>query len=210
MKLGEIIKEYREIHNLSQREFSQRANISYSYVATLEKGTSYRDNKPLSPTLDSLDRIARAMNLDLDELLNKMDDITISLKRDTPNYNAIPLLGIVKAGYDYLADQNIIGYVETNVKDKENCFALKVKGDSMQPVLYEGDIIIVHKQEDIESGQVAVVLINENEATVKKVIKNSDSIELIAFNSYYPSKKLKEGFSIIGKVIEAKISKIFE
>ena len=210
MKLSDIIKDYRRENDLSLREFAERTNISYSYIAILEKGMNYRKKKKLSPTLDALDKIARAMNMELDDLLAKMNNMNISLNKDTPSYNAIPLLGIVKAGYDYLADQNIIGYVETNVKDKENCFALKVKGDSMQPVLYEGDIIIVHKQEDIESGQVAVVLINENEATVKKVIKNSDSIELIAFNSYYPSKKLKEGFSIIGKVIEAKISKILE
>lgn len=210
MKLSDIIKDYRRENDLSLREFAERTNISYSYIAMLEKGMNYRTKKKLSPTLDALDKIARAMNMELDDLLAKMNNMNISLKRDTPSFNTIPLLGIVKAGYDYLADQNITGYVETNVKDKENCFALKVKGDSMQPVLYEGDIIIVHKQEDIESGQVAVVLINDNEATVKKVIKNSDSIELIAFNSYYPSKKLKEGFSIIGKVIEAKISKIFE
>jgi len=210
MKLEKIINDYRTSRGLSLREFAQRCDLSYTYIGMLERGKDYGTNKTVSPTLDALDKIARAMNLTLDELLNKMNDVMVTSKRDTPHYNTVPLLGIVKAGYDYLADQNVIGYVETNVKDKENCFALKVKGDSMQPVLYEGDIIIVHKQEDIESGQVAVVLINDNEATVKKVIKNSDSIELIAFNSYYPSKKLKEGFSIIGKVIEAKISKIFE
>ena len=79
----------------------------------------------------------------------------------------------------------------------------------MQPVLFENDIIIVHQQNDVENGQVAVVILNDNEVTVKKVIKLEDSIELIAFNSYYPSKKVKE-FKIIGKVIEAKITKIFE
>ena len=79
----------------------------------------------------------------------------------------------------------------------------------MMPILYEDDIVIVHKQPDIENGQVAVVLI-EDEATIKKVIKHEDCIELIAFNSYYPPKKLKRDFVIIGRVIEAKIRKIFE
>ena len=82
----------------------------------------------------------------------------------------------------------------------------------MQPVLFEDDIIIVHKQNDVENGQVAIVLIDNEEATVKKVVKYEDYIELVAFNSYYPPKKLTKdsNFKIIGKVIEARISKIFE
>ena len=130
------------------------------------------------------------------------------------NKQVFPLLGMVKAGYDYFATENIIGYVavDKNVPDVENCYALQIVGDSMQPVLYEDDIIVVHKQEDVENGQVAIVLIDNEEATVKKVIKHDDYIELIAFNSYYPPKKLTkdDNFKIIGKVIEARISKIFE
>lgn len=127
---------------------------------------------------------------------------------------AFPLLGTVKAGYDYLASENIIGYInlDKNIPNPEEYFALKVTGDSMQPVLYDDDIVIVHSQNDIESGQVGIVLINGDEATVKKIIKHNDYIELISFNSYYPPKKLTKDteFKIVGKVVEARISKIFE
>lgn len=130
------------------------------------------------------------------------------------NKQVFPLLGIVKAGYDYLAGENIIGHVniDKEVSDPENYFALKVTGDSMQPVLFEDDIVIVHRQNDIENGQVGIIIIDGEEATVKKIIKYEDHIELIAFNSYYPPKKLtkKEKFKIIGRVTEARISKIFE
>ena len=130
------------------------------------------------------------------------------------NSRTFPLLGIVKAGYDYLASENIVSYVsiDKEVPDPENYFALKVTGDSMQPILYEDDIIIVHKQNDVESGQIGIILIDNEEATVKKIIKHDDYIELIAFNSYYPPKKLDKNtkFKIIGKVVEARISKIFE
>lgn len=132
----------------------------------------------------------------------------------TSNKQSFPLLGMVKAGYDYFASENIIGYVSVDKKvtDIENCYALQIVGDSMQPILYEDDIIIVHKQDDVESGQVAIILIDNEEATVKKIIKHEDYIELLAFNSYYPPKKLtkEDNFKIIGKVIEARISKIFE
>lgn len=125
-----------------------------------------------------------------------------------------PLLGTVKAGYDYLASENIIGYVnlDRNVPNPEEYFALKVTGDSMQPVLYDDDIVIVHSQNDIESGQVGIILINGDEATVKRIVKHDDYIELISFNSYYPPKKITKDveFKIIGKVVEARIYKIFE
>ena len=125
-----------------------------------------------------------------------------------------PLLGTVKAGYDYLASENIVSYVsiDKNVSDPENYFALKVVGDSMQPILYDDDIVIVHSQNDIESGQVGIILINGEEATVKRIVKHNDYIELISFNSYYPPKKVTKDIEIkiIGKVVEARISKIFE
>ena len=90
---------------------------------------------------------------------------------------------------------------------------MKVTGHSMEPVLYEDDIVVVHRQNDVESGQTAIILIDDEEATVKKVIKYDDYIELIAFNmAYCPPKKLtsKDKFKIIGRVTEARISKIFE
>lgn len=133
---------------------------------------------------------------------------------DFDSKQVFPLLGTVKAGYDYLASENIVSYVsiDKNVSDPENYFALKVVGDSMQPVLYEDDIIIVHRQSDVESGQIAIVLVDNEEGTVKRVVKHEDYIELIAFNSYYPPRKLEKNsnFKIIGKVTEARISKIFE
>lgn len=130
------------------------------------------------------------------------------------NKQVFPLLGLVKAGYNYLANENIIGWVsiDKKISDPENYFALKIVGDSMQPILYEDDMVIVHRQNDVESGQVGIVLIEDEEATIKKIIKHEDYIELKAFNSYYPPKKLDKNikFSIIGKVTEARISKIFE
>ncbi len=135
-------------------------------------------------------------------------------KIEINNKQAFPLLGTVKAGYNYLASENIIGYVnlDRNIPNPEEYFALKVIGDSMQPVLYDDDIVIVHSQNDVESGQIGIILIDGEEATIKKIIKHKDSIELISFNSYYPPKNLTKDneFKIIGRVVEARIKKIFE
>lgn len=138
------------------------------------------------------------------------------------NKAKIPILGTVKAGYNWLAEENVIGYItdKDTIKDYEKnineYFALKVTGDSMLPLLSDGDLVIVHDQDDVESGQTAVILINGEEATVKKVIKTNEGIELHAMNPYYPVKKFtfedmkNIPIKIIGRVKEAKIKGAFE
>lgn len=101
---------------------------------------------------------------------------------------SIPILGTVKAGYDYLAQENIIGTIDVEaslVGNGEEYFALKVKGDSMFPVLIEDDIVIIKKQDDFESGDIVVAIINGDEATIKKGKKSSNGILLQPFNTSY-------------------------
>ena len=107
------------------------------------------------------------------------------------NKRLLPVLGTVKAGYDYLAEENIIDYIEPhmNISNPDDYFGLVVKGDSMAPLFDEGDYVVVHKQDDFESNKVCIVLINGDEATIKKVIKTNEGIELHCFNPYYPSRK---------------------
>lgn len=99
----------------------------------------------------------------------------------------IPVLGIIKAGYDYLADENIIGYVTVNDSSLKNddFFALKVKGDSMVPEIYENDIAIIKKQNDFENGDYVVALINGEEATIKKGYKTDTGLLLQPVNSSF-------------------------
>jgi len=99
----------------------------------------------------------------------------------------VPILGTVKAGYDYLAQENWTGTVEVDKKLAEgnNLFALKVHGDSMSPVLIEDDIVIIKKQDDFENGDIVVAIINGDEATIKKGKKTDNSILLQPFNSNY-------------------------
>lgn len=100
----------------------------------------------------------------------------------------VPLLGTVKAGYDYMAQENWEGMIEVDqdiIKDGSDYFALKIKGDSMSPVLIENDIVIVKKQEDFENGDLVVALINGDEATIKKGRKSDNSILLQPLNTAY-------------------------
>ena len=100
----------------------------------------------------------------------------------------IPILGTVKAGYDYLAQENWIGTVDVEtslVGNGKDYFALKVHGNSMSPALIEDDIVIIKKQNDFENGDIVVAIINGDEATIKKGKKNDSSILLQPLNPSY-------------------------
>lgn len=221
MFLGEIIKKYRKENNLSLRAFASKCGLSYTYISMLEKNIDYRTGKPISPTLDSVKYISNAMNIPIDDLLKMLDDEQeFKLNEDVlpNNLNVIPILGTVKAGYDWLAEENVVDYVtlKENIPNIKEYYALKITGDSMLPLLSEGDLVIVHDQDDVESGQTAVILINGEEATVKKVVKTNEGIELHSMNPYYPVKKFTYEdmksipVKIIGRVKEAKIKGAFE
>lgn len=221
MFLGEIIKKYRKENNLSLRAFASKCGLSYTYISMLEKNIDYRTGKPIAPTLDSVKYISNAMGIPIDDLLKMLDDEQeFKLNEDVSpnNLSIIPILGTVKAGYDWLAEENVIDYItlKENITNVKEYFALRITGDSMLPLLSDGDLVIVHDQNDVESGQTAVVLINGDEATVKKVIKTNEGIELHAMNPYYPVKKFTYDdmknipVKIIGRVKEAKIKGAFE
>lgn len=99
----------------------------------------------------------------------------------------VPILGTVKAGYDYLAQENWIGTIDISKKLAETgeFFALKIHGDSMFPVFIENDTVVVRKQDDFENGDIVVALINGEEATVKKGKKSDNSILLQPLNTNY-------------------------
>lgn len=202
MYIGEIIKSYRDSHKLSQRAFAKRTSRSASYINTLEKIYNPKTGKPYSVTTDVAIEIANAMNMNIDDLLkmispdqefsiNETMDDTLKKIGAIPLTSSgmvkIPVLGVVKAGYDYLAEENYIDSIEIDSKLAETgeLFALKVHGDSMSPVFVEDDIVVVRKQDDFENGDIVVAIVNGNEATIKKGKKTESSILLQPLNPNY-------------------------
>lgn len=122
----------------------------------------------------------------------------------------IPVLGAVVAGVPLEAIQEILDYEEisSQLASQGEFFALKIKGNSMEPKMSEGDVVIVRKQEDVDNGDIAIVLVNGDEATVKKIKKFDGGINLISFNNTYDvitfsNKQIEElPIRIIGKVVE--------
>lgn len=194
MNFGEQIKKLRIDKQWGQDFVAKKLNISVPALSRYENGI--REPKSIEVVKD----FAKLFDVSVDYLFD------MDYEKKT---KLIPLLGTVKAGYNRIADENLLGYVEIDYINVDEYFALKVTGDSMEPILYEGDIVIVHQQPTIDNGQVAVVLVDD-EATIKKVNTYNSFIELTAFNSYYPPKRLNKGFKIIGKVVEARIKRVFD
>ena len=179
------------LKNMKQVDLVEKTNIDKSLISNYLKG-KYKAKQDNLYLLAKILNVSEAwlmgydvpMERNSEDILNKIGAIPIS-DIDVTN---IPLLGTVKAGYDYLAQENIIDYISFKVDgtDKENYYALNVVGDSMTPLFDDGDTVIVHKQDDFENGDNCVVLINGEEATIKKVYKDNTGIELKAVNPYYP------------------------
>lgn len=194
MYIGEIIKEYRTKNKLSQRAFAKRTSLSPSYINTLEKIYNPKTGKPYSVTTDVAMELSKAMFINIEELLNMLDKnqefVVNSTKIDNLGYPvvSIPILGTVKAGYNYLAQENWIGTIDVEtslVGNGKDFIALKVHGDSMFPTLIENDIVIVKKQDNFENGDIVVAIINGEEATIKKGKKSDTSILLQPLNNDY-------------------------
>ena len=103
----------------------------------------------------------------------------------------INIIKKIKADYDYFDTKNTVGTIDvekTLVGNSTDFFAFKIKDDSMSPILIEDDIIIVKKQNDFKSGDIAVLLVNGvngNEAIIRKARKNTNSILFQSFNPNY-------------------------
>lgn len=175
-------------------ELVKNSSIDVSKLAEMlgikSKSTIYRYmNAEMAPKITTVKYASEIFNVNPVWLMGYDVDKYISKKDILGNpVSPIPLLGTVKAGYNYLAQENWIGTIDVEtslVGDGKDYFALKVKGDSMAPVFLEDDIVIIKKQSDCENNEYAVVIINGDEGTLKKVKKTDDGIVLQPLNPAY-------------------------
>lgn len=194
MTIGEIIKHYRTANDLSMDNFGKLASLSKAYISILERGSNPRNNKPVIPSIDTLRAIAQAMNMDLNELINLLDDNQkIKLSENEipegfsppPEMVLKPLVGKIACGTPILAEQNIEDYINVP-KDVKCDFLLTCDGDSMIDAgIRSGDVVYLIKQPDIDyNGQIAAVRV-DGEATLKKVFKYQDKVVLQPANANY-------------------------
>ena len=203
MAFAEKLKELRQQKGMTQSELAKLLKMQRSTLGMYETGKR-------EPNFEILNMFANFFNVDMNTLMD-MNSTSNQNPSSPVRSIKIPVLGTVVAGIPLEAVENIIGWEEISpaMAATGEHFALRIKGTSMEPRICEGDIVVGRKQEDIESGDTAIVLINGGEATVKKVKKTEEGIMLIANNMavysphFYSNKDIESlPVQIIGKVVE--------
>ena len=174
--IGNNIKRLRLEKHYSQEQLARKLNLSQGAISQWEKGKT-------SPDTPVLIQLAKIFEVSLDSLTDETlpDDIEgfVPMRR-----NAVPVIGEIACGPQIYAEENIDGYVD--LPDRVHAdFALRCKGDSMEPTFKDGDYVLIRKQPVVENGQIAAITIG-NEATLKHVYTFSDHITLTAENPLYP------------------------
>lgn len=202
MTTGEIIKKYREKLGLTQSELGDKFGVQKSVVAKWESGTVKNLKK------DTIQGLATLFNITPLELLGyEVEPHTPSslktMNRHIPVYGSIPAGTPFEAINDRLEDVEIPSFLD----NKKDLFGLKVIGDSMSRVLPDGCIAVIQPTSELNNGEIGAILVNGDDATIKRFYKLSNSI-ILESDSYNPEHAPivileSDGISIkiIGKLI---------
>lgn len=184
---SDILKELREEKGLNQQQLANSLEVTRQTIS------NYENNKRV-PNKEMLEIIADFFNVDMNylygqsEIKNKYQDFFSKYNNIIPikkGSKKIPLLGTIAAGNPILAEEHIDEYIDFDEKVQAD-FCLRVKGDSMiNANIKSGDIVFIKKQSDVDDGEIAAVLI-DGEATLKRVYKIGDVIQLRAENPSFP------------------------
>lgn len=203
--LGDNIKYLRLKQGLSQDFIADKLGYkSYTTIQKWESGVS-------EPPVKKLRELASIFNIDMDDLASK--DLKNENNNDSEQKRlgkTINVLGRVAAGIPINAITEIIDTEEISedMAKTGDFFALQIKGDSMEPRIYDGDVVIVRQQEDADSGDIVIAMVNGYDATCKQLVKYATSIALVSLNSKYEPMMFtmeeveSKPVRIIGKVVE--------
>ena len=192
MTVGERLAYYRELKQISLGDLSKLTNIPKTNLQRYEKGTTKKIPIDVIPILE------KALSLPKGTLMGWSDD-----KKDSKdNLNLLPkeniymrpLFNSVAAGFGAVAENTIVSYIPTYIKnpiEQEQYIWISVQGDSMSPLIDDGCDILIKKQESVDSGQIGVVLIDDEDAVVKKINYGKNWIELVSINPYYPPRRFE-------------------
>lgn len=194
MTLEENLKNIRKNMGLSQKEFAEKLNMNARTYASYERG-----ERDISTSI--ILNICKTLNISSDVLLGNS---SVSAERsltteneyrgfnilDKENIYMIPIFRSVSAGFGAYADNHVIGYEPiylNNPSEAEETIAIAVKGDSMYPKIEEGDLVIVHKQDYFENGDIVVAVVcGEDDGFVKRAFKSDTKLTLESINPAYP------------------------
>lgn len=198
LTLGELVRAYRSEHQMTMQNFADGCGLSKAYISILERNINPSTGRPPIPSLETIRAIAKTLRVDFNDLLAALDgDQVVSLKSaqdlpanvvPLPEMKKVPLVGQIACGTPILAEQNIEEYIDLPAHINAD-YALTCKGESMINIgIEDGDIVYIRQQEEVENGQVAAVMVGDDEATLKRFYFEDGIVQLIAENSTIPPK----------------------
>jgi len=201
MSIGTKIKNRRIELGLSVDELAKKINKNRATIYRYE--SSEIEKLPitvLEPLADALETTPTKL----------MDWESNDNEKPKKKAYKIPVYGEIAAGIPISMIEDIIDYeeVDEHTYNRGELLALKIKGNSMEPRICDGDVVIIRRQPDVDTGEIAAVIVDGDSATLKKVKKTKNGIYLIPFNSaydtvFYSNEEIKElPIIILGKLIE--------
>ena len=198
-EFSKVFKNLRKDNNLTQSELAKKLGVATSTVGMYE-----RDQR--EPDFETLEKIAAFFGVNMNTLLGNNSG------KNPLSGTKIPVLGKVAAGIPITAVENILDYEEISSETAASgeFVALKIQGSSMEPRMYDGDVVIVRVQSSVENGEIAVVMVDGSEATVKKIQFHPNGIFLKPFNPsydpiFYSNEEIEKlPVHIFGKVVECR------
>lgn len=201
MRFGDKLKTLRIERGMSQQEFVNAINERYNRSISKSMISKWENNKEEPSNFRDVSALSLFLGVSADYLIGVSESRHVEVAE-----KKIPVLGYIAAGMPIFAQENIVE--EIFIKESEKVsFALKIKGDSMiNARIFDGDIVLIREQKEVESGEMAAVIIDGEHATLKRFYKIDGMIILRSENPLYKdmifSKKDMKELKIIGKAIK--------
>lgn len=204
MDIGKIINKRRLELGLTLEEVGNFVGVSKSTVKKWEDGFISNMKR------DKIAKLAKILKMNPVTFITGEADIQSNvIPLPQQNVYMRPVFDSVAAGFGVIAQDTIVEYMPTFINcpaEQELYIWVTVTGDSMSPLIDDGSKILIKKQTSVDSGQIAVVLIDGEDAVVKKVKYGDDWIELQSINPYYPPRRFENAdvqkIQILGLVKE--------
>lgn len=194
-------------HNTTVYRVSKETGIAQSTFSDWKRGRS-------TPKADKLKKIADYFGIDIGELLSQSSELSAEAtfaRRPRPKQR-VPIIGEIRAGLPIITNEAVIGYEYADIDDNEDYFYLKVRGDSMKNIgMVENSLVLFHKQQYADNGNVVACLVGGDSATVKRFHRDHKRVLLLPENEdYEPIELSTDDFEsgearILGVAVEVKI-----
>lgn len=204
-KFHERVRRLRLQKGLTQERLGELMGVTKHTISTIESGKH-------ETRLSTKGRLAEALGVTIETLegrevrSNELKDLKL---REPMDVVLIPIVGEVRAGVSMYAQNNIVGYQKVDsdqINQGKTYFYLKIVGDSMDKYIREGDMVLVEHTPVVESGDIVIAMVNEEEAVIKRIKFLKDTLSLIP-ESTNPTHKTAiynpEDVLIVGRVIKA-------